>query len=150
MIDTNESNIKTQGNVISVQGPVVDVKFSSQDQVPEIFEKVFIEKVDKEKLILEVAEHLPGNVARCIAINSTINIKRNSPAYVLTVPIQIPVGENHYGRLINVLGEPMDQQGSIEAIEYMTIRKSEMGTKVSLKEKAKTEILETGIKMIDL
>lgn len=93
-----------------------------------------------------------GNVARCIAINSTINIKRNIPAFVLGSSIQIPVGDCLYGRLINVLGEPIDNGEEITSIEHLPIRKAEIGTKVSIKKGVhhRVEILETGIKIIDL
>ncbi len=136
-----------------MQGPVVDVKFSKPEDVPEIFEKVLVERIDKEWTVLEVAEHLPGNIARCIAINSTMNIKRKAKAYAQGLPIQIPVGEPLYGRLINVLGEPMDQRGALESIESSPIRRPELGTRISQKEEDKErsfEILPTGIKIIDL
>jgi F-type H+-transporting ATPase subunit beta len=130
----------------------VDVKFSNPEDVPDIFEKVIVDRVDGEKVILEVAEYLEGNVARCIAINSTINIRRYAPAFVLDVPIQIPVGDCLYGRLINVLGEPMDEGEDISSPEYSPIRKSEIGTKVTgnRSDKKGPEILETGLKIIDL
>jgi len=147
----NNNEGRSNGEVVSVQGPVVDVKFYRDEDVPEIFEKVIVRRVDNEEVILEVAEHLPGSLARCVAINSTMNIKRNAKAYSQGLSIQIPVGEKLYGRLINVLGEPMDGKGEIESIEYSPIRRTEMGTRVSGKADAKgAELLETGIKIIDL
>ncbi|UCC95795.1 MAG: F0F1 ATP synthase subunit beta [Candidatus Omnitrophota bacterium] len=147
----DKSTIRSRGEVISVQGPVIDIKFFKKEDVPEIFEKVIVERVDKEEVILEVAEHLAGNIARCIAVNSTMNIKRNAEAYALGSAIEIPVGEPLYGRLISVLGDPMDQKGEIKSIEYSPIRRHEMGTRVSSqKEKKGFEILESGIKIIDL
>ncbi|RKY28269.1 MAG: F0F1 ATP synthase subunit beta [Candidatus Omnitrophota bacterium] len=149
----DKNNFRSIGEVISVQGPVVDVKFSKPEDVPEIFEKVLVERIDKEWTVLEVAEHLPGNIARCIAINFTINIRRKAKAYAQGVPIQIPVGEPLYGRLINVLGQPMDQKGVLESIEYFPIRRPEMGTKISKnygQESKGFEVLPTGIKIIDL
>jgi len=75
---TNTENAKKIiGNVVSVQGPVVDVKFAAGEDVPNIFSVIITQTVDKEKVVLEVAEHLPGNIARCISINSTINLQRN-------------------------------------------------------------------------
>ncbi|HEC68768.1 MAG TPA: F0F1 ATP synthase subunit beta [Candidatus Omnitrophica bacterium] len=148
-----KNNFRSIGEVISVQGPVVDVKFSKPEDVPEIFEKVLVERIDKEWTVLEVAEHLPGNIARCIAINFTINIRRRAKAYAQGVPIQIPVGEPLYGRLINVLGQPMDQKGVLESVEYSSIRRPEMGTKISKdygQESKSFEVLPTGIKIIDL
>jgi len=147
-----ESNKQSRGEVISVQGPVVDVRFRRSEDVPELFERIIVKPVEGEEVILEVAEHLPGSVARCIAINSTMNIRRKTEAIALGLPIQIPVGEPLYGRLVSVLGEPMDEKGSIESIEHACIRRREMGTRVSTKKEDKQglEILETGIKIIDL
>jgi len=142
---------KTKGYVVSVQGPVVDVKFSRHEDMPGIFEKVVTKRTDGTEVILEVAEHMEENVVRCIAINSTINIRRNTPAVVYGRQIQIPIGDALYGRLISVLGEPIDEEGEIKSIEESPIRKEEMGTKVLLKSESKgPQILETGLKMIDL
>lgn len=146
-----DEKLKVKGRVICVQGPVVDVRFANQEDLPQIFEKIVIEKIDKERVILEVAEHLSGGVARCIAINSTINIRRNAPALALNSSIQIAVGDALYGRLINVLGEPMDGEGEIKSIERVPIRRLDVSTKISLvSEKEKSEILGTGMKIIDL
>src|SRR4030042_1795373 len=92
------------GRVIAVQGPVVDVKFTKTEDVPGILSVLKTHTVDKEEVILEVAEHLPGNIARCISINSTINIKRSEEAVVTDSSIRIPTGDNLYGRIINILG----------------------------------------------
>jgi F-type H+-transporting ATPase subunit beta len=149
---TDKDSARSIGEVISVQGPVIDVRFAAKEDVPEIFERVIAYRVNNEEVILEVAEHMPGNIARCIAINSTMNIRRKSKAYAIGASIQIPVGEPLYGRLINVLGEPMDQKGPLESIEQSSIRRSEMGTRVAKDREVNKgfEILETGIKMIDL
>jgi len=143
---------KVLGNIISVQGPVVDVRFSTMEDVPGIFSVINTETIDKDKIILEVAEHLPGNVARCIAINSTINLQRNQEAYVVGSSIQIPIGDALYGRIINMLGEPIDNKGDIASVEKVPIRKKEMGSYVKLSKDARKsfEVMETGIKIIDL
>lgn len=148
----DKSKIRSIGQVVSVQGPVLDIRFSETKDVPEIFEKVIVDRVDNQEVVLEVAEHLPGNIARCIAINATMNIRRKSKAYALGVPIQIPSGDSLYGRLISILGEPMDQKGEIKATEYTPIRRPEMGTRIPMakQKRAIFEILETGIKIIDL
>lgn len=147
-------NAKTKGKVVSVQGPVVDVKFLRPEDVPNIFNVLFTETVDKQKVVLEVAEHLPGNIARCIAINSTINLQRNQEVICSGGPIQIPAGELLFGRLINIFGEAIDQKGDIVSVEQLSIRKAEMGSRVKVKDE-KTgrrhyEVMETGIKVIDL
>jgi F-type H+-transporting ATPase subunit beta len=145
-------NIKSKGQIISVQGPVVDVKFFTADDVPNIFSVIYTHTVDREEVILEVAEHLAGNIARCIAINSTINLQRNEEALATGTSIQIPAGEMLYGRIINMLGQPIDKKGDITSLEYFNIRKSDMGSQVRIKKTAQKsfEVLETGIKIIDL
>ncbi|MCP4650257.1 MAG: F0F1 ATP synthase subunit beta [PVC group bacterium] len=143
---------KVVGWVVAVQGPVVDVKFTHQQDVPNVFDVITSYTVDDKKVTLEVAEHLPGNIARCISINSTLNMQRNSPAFVPGGGIEIPVGDEVYTRLMNVVGEPIDQKGPINSVEMRPIRRAAKGTKVSKEEGAKVgvELLETGIKIIDL
>ncbi len=145
------TDYKIAGKVISVQGPVVDVKFSKQEEVPNIFSVLATHTVDNEEVTLEVAEHLPGNIARCIAINSTINLQRNAPAYVTGTSIRIPAGEALYSRIINTLGQPIDKKGPIDSFETLPIRKQDMGsqTKVDKSGHRSFEVMETGIKIID-
>jgi F-type H+-transporting ATPase subunit beta len=150
----NIDSAKNKGRVVSVQGPVVDVKFLKIEDVPNIFSVLTTKTVDGEDVILEVAEHLPGNIARCIAINSTINLQRDQETSCTGSAIEIPTGEALYGRIINVLGEPIDQKGDIAAKEKLPIRKAEMGSQVkTTKDKSGRrhfEVMETGIKIIDL
>ena len=140
------------GYVICVQGPVVDVKFPDSKGVPKIFEMVTLEAVDGRNVILEVAEHLSGNIARCIAMNSTFNIQRNTPAQALGAPISIPIGDGLYTRIINTMGEPIDQKGDIVFTERRPIRRPVLGTKISFANKdiSSPELIETGIKIMDL
>ncbi|MCX5692491.1 MAG: F0F1 ATP synthase subunit beta [Candidatus Omnitrophica bacterium] len=140
------------GRVVSVQGPVVDVKFQDAEDVPNIYSVINTKTVDGGNVVLEVAEHLPGNLARCISINSTINIQRNQEALVVGSSIQIPAGDMLYGRIINILGEPIDQKGEIKSVEKFPIRRKEMGsqTKIRQSKKSTFEVMETGIKIIDL
>jgi F-type H+-transporting ATPase subunit beta len=148
---TNEKK-KVSGNIVSVQGPVVDVKFACAEDVPNIFSVINTETFDKEMVVLEVAEHLSGNIARCIAINSTINLQRNQEAYVAGSSIQIPIGDALYGRIINMLGEPIDNKGAIVSTEKVPIRRKDMGSHVKISKDARKafEVMETGIKIIDL
>jgi F-type H+/Na+-transporting ATPase subunit beta len=147
-------NRKIAGRIVSVQGPVVDVKFASADDVPSIFSVIITQTVDKEEVIMEVAEHSPGNIARCIAINSTINLQRNTEAVVGGSSIQIPSGDALYGRIINMLGKPIDQGKEIVSQEMLPIRKKEAGSQVRMPKgdsrKRSFEVMETGIKIIDL
>jgi F-type H+/Na+-transporting ATPase subunit beta len=148
------ADAKTKGKIVSVQGPVVDVKFANAEDVPNIFTMLTTKTVDGSDVILEIAEHMPGNLARCIAINSTTNLQRNQTVDFSGGSIQIPTGNALYTRIINILGDPIDQKGPISAPEKTSIRKSEMGTRVKLsKDKSLRkhfEVMETGIKIIDL
>jgi len=139
------------GKVVSVQGPVVDVKFDDAKEVPNIFGVIRTETVDKETVTLEVAEHMPGNIARCIAINSTINLKRYATAEVAGEGILIPTGDALYGRIVNILGESIDKKGDISAFEYLPIRKGDPGSKVKTAKSGHRsfDVLESGIKIID-
>ena len=143
---------KIVGKVVAVQGPVVDVKFQQQRDVPNVFDIINTFTVDGAKVTLEVAEHLPNYIARCISMNSTQNMQKDAPAFVTGGGIEIPVGDEVYSRLINVMGEPIDQKGPINATQTIPIRRAASGTQIRKGEnvKASLEVLETGIKIIDL
>ncbi|MFH1093894.1 MAG: F0F1 ATP synthase subunit beta [Candidatus Omnitrophota bacterium] len=140
------------GKVVAVQGPVVDVEFSKQEEVPNVFDIIHTFTVDGDKITLEVAEHLPNNIARCISINSTQNLQRHADAFVPGGGIEIPVGDEVYSRLLNVLGEPIDKKGPINITYTKPIRQPSRGTNLKIKNEGgvKPEIMETGIKMLDL
>ncbi|MCX5708839.1 MAG: F0F1 ATP synthase subunit beta [Candidatus Omnitrophica bacterium] len=146
----NNDNLK-KGYVISVQGPVVDVKFDLEKDIPAIYENINTQTVDGKRVVLEVAEHMQGNIARCIAINSTFNLQRNAEVICSGSTIQIPAGDSIYGRIINIWGDAIDQKGEIPPGERLPIRGQRLYQKVSSKTKTeKFEVLETGIKIIDL
>ncbi|MBI4342746.1 MAG: F0F1 ATP synthase subunit beta, partial [Candidatus Omnitrophica bacterium] len=140
------------GKVISVQGPVVDVKFTTSREVPNVYDVLRTETLTHRQVIMEVAEHLPGNVARCIAITSTLSLQRNAVATPLQGGVQVPIGNAMYGRIVNVLGEPIDRKPPIAAEETRPIRRPPPGTRVPPHRpgREKPELLETGIKIIDL
>jgi F-type H+/Na+-transporting ATPase subunit beta len=140
------------GSVVAVQGPVVDVQFENQADVPNVFDVIHTFTIEGLRITLEVAEHSPGNIARCISINSTQNLQRNAQAFPTGGGIEIPVGDETYTRLMNVMGEPIDHKGPIKATETRPIRLAAKGTIVSTKKgnKAGFEIMETGIKILDL
>ena len=140
------------GKVISVQGPVVDVKFAASRDVPNVYDVLRTETLTRRQVVMEVAEHLPGNVARCIAITSTLSLQRNAVAVPLQGGVQVPVGNMMYGRIINVLGEPIDRKPAIVSEEMRPIRRPPPGTRVPphRPSREKPELLETGIKIIDL
>jgi F-type H+-transporting ATPase subunit beta len=145
------AGVKT-GVVVSVQGPVVDVKFADVRDLPMIFEMVKVPAKDGRTVTLEVSEHIKGNIARCIAMTSTFNIQRNAVAEPLGAPITIPVGDAMYTRIINAMGEPIDQKGPIVTDERRPIRRPALGTKIAGFKKGvgKPELLEIGIKILDL
>lgn len=134
-----------------MQGPVVDVKFDDIASIPGILDNINTQAVDGRRVVLEVAEHLPGNIARCIAINSTSNLQRNAPVIPTGQTIQVPAGDSIYGRIINIWGDEIDQKGPITGGERLPIRPAKPPQKLSARDKAaKYEVLETGIKIIDL
>lgn len=141
------------GKVVSVQGPVVDIQFASSADVPDISQVIHVKAMDGRQITMEVAEHVPGAIARCIAIQSTLNVQRHSVGRPSGKQIEIPVGDCLYERVINCIGQPLDKDGPIGSKLTSPIRRAETGTKVPdfRKEKRKhDEILETGIKIIDL
>ena len=140
-----------QGKVVGVQGPVVDVKFPSTEDVPGIYEVLETHRKDGGRLVMEVAEHLPGNIARCISMSTTLNLQRATTVLRAGVSIEIPVGEECYGRIMNVLGEPIDRQGPIQTKERRPIRQTAIRRRLGGGTGGKRlELLETGIKIIDL
>ena len=141
-----------KGIVIGVQGPVVDVEFLSEGETPNLYELIETSAYDGRRIFLEVAEHLPGNVARCIALSSTINLAYQSPAESTGRMIEIPVGPEAFGRILSVVGEPMDGLGPIVPTETLPIRKPSSNIRLNpdFLTGEDFKVLETGIKMIDL
>jgi len=139
------------GKVIGVEGPVVDVQFESSDVVPRFYEEIQVECYYGRRVALEVVEHLEHHVARCIALGSTLNLRYNTEANITGKPIEIPVGEELFGRIINVTGEPIDRKGEIKTDKFLPIRRdiSSIYLNPDRLLGEKPEILETGIKMID-
>jgi len=128
------------------------VKFQEAQDVPGLYQVLKTMTFDGKELLLEVAEHLEGNIARCIALGSTLNLQRNQQAVPMGGSINIPVGEKLFSRIINVSGEPIDLKGKLQGQEKLPIRKDI--TSLYLDPDRATlgefEILETGIKIIDL
>jgi len=139
------------GKIISVEGPIVDVVFKSEGDLPDLYEAIETKCFNGEKLILEVVEHQENLVVRCVALGTTLNLQYNAVATSLGERICIPIGEELFGRIINVLGEPIDRKGEIKTKERMPIRREISGAKINPDQlnRGEPEILETGIKMID-
>ncbi len=133
-----------QGTVSVVLGPVVDVKFETR--LPKIFEKVLID-VGGGFVALEVMSHIPPSTARCIALEPTEGLSRGMVAYGTGHPISVPVGEKVLGRVMNVLGEPIDGKGAIDCETHRSIHRK---APEFYEQKSGAEIMETGIKVIDL
>lgn len=140
------------GCIIAVQGPVVDVRFKEPREVPGVYELLEATTYDGKIVPLEVAEHLENSVARCIAMASTFNIQRNSTARVKGCTLSVPVGKHLFGRIINVNGEGIDRKGPIDMTNSRPIRRdiSSLSVNASSLVSEKIEILETGLKVIDL
>jgi F-type H+-transporting ATPase subunit beta len=131
------------GNVVEIIGAVVDVQFP-RGEMPNVYEALKIESVD---LTLEVQQQLGDGIARCIAMGSTDGLKRGLEAVNTGTAIQVPVGQATLGRIMDVLGTPIDNAGPIATEERMPIHREAP----KLEDQATTtEILETGIKVIDL
>ena len=134
-----------KGIVKRVIGPVVDVHFSS-GQLPEIYHAVEV-ALDDHKVVMEVVQQIGGGDVRCIALASTDGISRGCEAVNTGTSITMPVGEATLGRMFNVVGEPIDGKGPVETAERLPIhRKPPVFTDIL----PATELLETGIKVIDL
>jgi len=138
------------GKIIQVIGPVVDVEFEAGD-LPEILNALFVTNPGindtKENLVIEVAQHLGDNCVRCIAMDQTDGLVRGMNCRDDGKPITIPVGEAALGRIMNVVGRPVDGKGEIDSSKTMPIHReapefTEQDTEVN--------VLETGIKVIDL
>ncbi|MCK5081339.1 MAG: F0F1 ATP synthase subunit beta, partial [Candidatus Omnitrophica bacterium] len=139
------------GKIISVEGPIVDIVFKSEKDIPNLYEAVETECFGGNKLMLEVVEHLENKIVRCVALGSTLNLQYNAVANSRGDTIRIPVGEELFGRIVNAIGEPIDRKGKIEAKEYAPIRRSISNIRLNPDRilGGEAEILETGIKMVD-
>ncbi|MDR3275454.1 MAG: F0F1 ATP synthase subunit beta [Endomicrobium sp.] len=142
----NKENVNVQGTVIRVQGAVVDFKFESK--VPEVYEAMILKMPDGNNLILETMFEMDNSEVRTIAMGSTDGIKRGMKAVRTFAPIEVPVGEKTLGRIFNVLGEPIDSLEKIDnSVEKHPIHKS---APAFIDQKTTPEMLETGLKVIDL
>ena len=135
----------TQGRIVQVIGTVVDAEFPAQD-LPAIFNALEME-VAGERLVLEVEQQIGNNWVRCVALGPTEGVTRGMPVTDTGRAIAVPVGEPSLGRIFNVVGEPLDDLGAVDAKEYWPIHRDPP----SFDEQSLTvEILETGVKAIDL
>jgi F-type H+-transporting ATPase subunit beta len=133
----------SQGKIVQIIGPVVDVAFP-RDNMPKVYDAL---KLSEPELTLEVQQQLGDGVVRTIAMGSSDGLRRGMEVTNTHEPIKVPVGTATLGRIMDVLGRPIDEAGPIEAEKYMSIhRKAPAFDELS----PATELLETGIKVIDL
>jgi len=134
------------GRITQVIGPVVDVAFSD-GELPSIYSALEVKRNDGSKLVLEVQQHIGEDTVRCVAMDSTDGLVRGMEVEDTGGPITVPVGPGTLGRLMNVVGEPIDELGPIEAEERWPIHRPPPSIS---EQSVSNEILETGIKVIDL
>lgn len=134
------------GKITQIIGAVLDIKFS-EGELPEINDAVNIPTKDGGKLVVEVAQHLGDDTVRCIAMGTTDGLVRGMEAHATGAPISVPVGEQTLGRIFNVLGEPIDEIDAPQDVEYMPIHRKAPAFE---EQATSTEMLETGIKVVDL
>ncbi len=133
----------SQGKIVQIIGAVVDVEFP-RESVPKVYHAL---KVDNTEITLEVQQQLGDGVVRCIALGSTDGLKRNLVATNTERAISVPVGAGTLGRIMDVLGRPIDEAGPVTASDTWEIHR---GAPSYEDQSPATELLETGIKVIDL
>jgi F-type H+/Na+-transporting ATPase subunit beta len=137
----------TTGNIVAVIGPVVDVVFP-EGALPDIYSALEMENPNtKEKLVCEVAQHLGDGAVRAVAMSSTEGLQRGIEVIDTKAPITVPVGSAVLGRILNVLGEPIDKKGPVDSPKRYPIHRPVPQFDTLSTQK---ELLETGIKVVDL
>ena len=136
---------KHTGKVVQVMGPVLDIRFP-EGELPALLNAIELDNHGK-KLVVEVAQHIGDNVVRCIAMAATDGLVRGTEAVDTGAPINVPVGEECLGRVFNLLGEPVDEQPAPQNTERWPIHRPAPSYD---EQESSTEILETGIKVVDL
>ncbi len=139
-----------EGKIVQVIGPVVDVEFQ-ENQLPALYNSLLISNPaisnEADNLVVEVAQHLGDNIVRTIAMDTTDGLVRGMIVKDTGAPIMVPVGKGVLGRIVNVVGRPVDEAGPVQTDQYRPIHRSapsfdEQVTEISIQE--------TGIKVVDL
>ena len=140
------------GRVVALRGPVVDVQFDPKDEMPALHELIDTQSYEGQSIILEVMEHLEHQVARCVSITSNWDLQRGAAAKSTGAPSTVPVGKEIFGRVIDVLGRPIDGRGPLTASQWVPIRRpmATLEINTSRSRLYKPEVFETGMKAIDL
>src|ERR671922_47537 len=144
------TEVQKAGKITQVIGPVVDVEFPP-GALPEIYTALTLSNAsissEPDNLTIEVAQHLGENTARCIAMDSTEGLVRGQPAKNTGAPISVPVGKETLGRILNVVGQPVDERGPVNATRRMPIHHP---PPTFVDQDVRVQAFETGIKVIDL
>jgi F-type H+-transporting ATPase subunit beta len=136
---------KNVGRVTQIIGAVLDIHF--EEKLPEILNALHIKRDDGTLLVLEVAQHLGENVVRAIAMDTTEGLVRGTQVFDTGEPIKVPVGPETLGRIINVIGDPVDERGELKTTTFLPIHRA---APAFVDQSTETQILVTGIKVIDL
>ena len=143
-------SVEVEGKVVQVIGTVVDIRFPS-DNLPPIYGAIYITNPtinnEADNLILEVAQHVGDSVVRTIAMETTDGLLRGQKAVYKGTQISIPVGKEILGRVLNVIGKPVDGQGALDTKMMYPIHRA---APLLTMQNTKVELLETGVKVIDL
>src|SRR5512138_1383186 len=138
------------GKITQVIGPVVDVEFPA-GALPDIYTALSVTNpgidAKADNLVIEVAQHLGENTARCIAMDSTEGLVRGMAVKSTGAPIAMPVGKEVLGRILNVVGDPVDERGPVPAKKKLPIHRAPPAL---VDQNVQIEAFETGIKVIDL
>ncbi|WP_242392636.1 F0F1 ATP synthase subunit beta [Anaeromyxobacter oryzisoli] len=138
------------GRITQVIGPVIDVEFPA-GALPDIYTALAVTNpgIDErpDNLVIEVSQHLGENTARCIAMDSTDGLVRGMPVKNTGAPISVPVGKAVLGRILNVVGDPVDERGPVAATQRLPIHRA---APTLVEQNVKIEAFETGIKVLDL
>lgn len=145
MAKTAQMKKNQVGFVTQVLGAVVDVSF--ENDLPPIYTALIVKKDDGSELVLEVAKHLGNDAVRTIAMDNTEGLARGTKVTNTGGPICVPVGEGTLGRILDVVGKPVDGRGPIKAVDYWPIHRE---APQFVEQSTQTEVLETGIKVVDL
>ena len=138
--------MQNKGKITQIIGAVLDIKFA-EGNLPAIYEAIEITRTNGELLVVEVAQHLGDETVRCIAMGPTDGLIRGMEAVATGASISVPVGEQTLGRIFNVTGNPIDNKPAPEGVKYMPIHRDAPAFEEQATSK---EVLETGIKVVDL
>ena len=133
------------GKIVQIIGAVVDVRFAPE-HLPKLLNAIEVDN-HGARLVLEVAQHIGDDVVRCIAMGTTDGLVRGTDAVDTGSPIRVPVGRETLGRVFNLLGEPVDDKPAPQVKEHWAIHREAPSYE---EQTASSQVLETGIKVIDL